>query len=418
MKVLSLLLAFQLAVGNTGDTPAPTHTNTYELPQMEHWGLKVSKIKEAHERGYSGKGVKIAVVDTGIDRSHPDIDLSGGASFVDYTADYQDDQGHGTYVAGLIAANHNDIGVLGIAPDAEIYGLKANDSQRKGPIANFVNAVNWAIEHNMDIIHFSWSTDEYSSELEAALKRAYKHNILIVGSAGNTQSGVRYPAKFPYVIAVSAIAPNLQKAGFSNFGPEIEFTAPGTGMYSLNTNQSYARTSGTSLAAPHVTGILALMKEAYPEKTNMELRAMLQAHAKDIGEEGRDDLYGYGIVQAPLAILPKKAPLQRSKPVRQIEVFDWNMKQHYGKKLTVVAQNKDEYTVLPPGYTKPIKMKPNNITFTSVQVVELSKKQTIYDKPNGRAIAAIGPQKLSAFQKKGDWYEVETWIGKKWIKLS
>ncbi|MDZ5473798.1 S8 family peptidase [Bacillus sp. 31A1R] len=394
---------------------SPIQVDNIEQPEITNWGSVPTKVTEAHQLGYSGKGVKISILDTGVTQNHPDLDLSGGQSFVPYTTNYEDDHGHGSYVAGLIGAKHNNIGIKGIAPGSEIYSLKTLDSKRKGNFEDIVKAIEWSIDNKMDIIHFSWSTEIYSPELEAALNRAYENGILIVGSAGNTNRDVRYPAKFDSVIAVSAINQNIEKAGFSCFGPEIELAAPGVSMYSLDESHLYSTSSGTTLASAHVTGILALLKERFPEKSNIDLRQLLQSTALDLGEVGRDSHFGYGLVQVPINEFTKKDPLHPTLD-RQIRVNDRKSPYH-GQTLTVLKQDGEEFTVLNPKDKKVVKIKPEEVVYTAVQIVHTNTRKAMYHKKADTKIGYLDPGTYFAYRKNGDWYRIHTDFGYVWIKI-
>lgn len=264
---------------------------------------------------YTGKGVKIGVIDSGIDVNHSELDVKGGMCALDHLCPqgtpYQDDLGHGTHVAGIIAAKKNGAGIVGVAPNSELYSIKVINHLNSGTTTQIVRGIEWAIENEMDIINMSITTKRNDPALELALNQAYQAGILLVGAAGNDGFGdiadtVTYPAKYESVIAVSAIDTDGAKLYESSMGPEVELTAPGGKINStypriLDTTDGkrdgYTTLSGTSMAAPHVTGIAALLKERYPQMSNYEIRAVLANSAKDIGKPGKDDQFGYGLVQ-------------------------------------------------------------------------------------------------------------------------
>jgi subtilisin family serine protease len=281
--------------------------------QVTDWGVTKTKATNMHVRGVTGKGVKIAILDTGIDTKHPDLHVSGGACLLsDCSNSYNDDNGHGTHVAGIIAAQNNHIGVLGVAPEASIYAVKVLNRYGDGTLSTVLAGIEWAIQHNMDIINLSLATSEDSPVLKQAIDKAYQQGLLIVAAVGNngnkqgTGNTVEYPAKYDSVIAVSAINRQNVRADYSATGSEVEVAAPGEEIYSTvpvaydsdGDSDGYTWMSGTSMAAPFVSGILALYKQQYPNKTNVELRQMLRENAVDLGAPGKDDWYGYGLVQA------------------------------------------------------------------------------------------------------------------------
>lgn len=278
--------------------------------QQTNWGYNVVDIPESREPsfGLTGKGVKIGIVDTGINLSHPDLRVSGGVSFVPGNPSYDDDSGHGTQVAGIIAALDNDIGAVGVAPDAELYAIKTLDSAGKGNISDVIAAINWAISHNMDIINLSFTSPTGTALLESTLQEAYNRGILIVAASGNAVNprtsitDVLYPARYSTVMAVGSVNKQLTRSVFSYFGSNLDFVAPGEEIYSTTIggpDPQYINTYGTSMAAPFVTGIAALYKEEYPALNNHQIRGHMERAAYDLGDPGKDHLYGYGLVQPP-----------------------------------------------------------------------------------------------------------------------
>ncbi|MFC4023555.1 S8 family serine peptidase [Oceanobacillus longus] len=265
------------------------------LEETEHWNILTTGVAFAWEEGFTGKNVNVAIIDTGIS-PHSDLLISGGHSTVDDTGEWLDDNGHGMHIAGIIGSRKNDIGVVGVAPEANLYAVKALDSNGEGTLTDLLEAIEWSINNNMDIINLSLGTDENSESLEKLLQEAYDAGILIVGASGNDGNSVAHPAKYESVIGVSAVDGRLNVTGFSSTGPEVEFSAPGINIISTYLYDSYGTSSGTSQASPHVTGMLAILKQKYPEMTNNELRAELVKHVQDLGNSGRDSLYGHGFI--------------------------------------------------------------------------------------------------------------------------
>ena len=219
-----------------------------------------------------GEGVTIAILDTGCDMSHPDLSeqIIGGRNFT--TDDesnpekYQDYNGHGTHVAGTIAAKHNEQGVVGVAPAANLLILKVLDKNGSGQYEWIINAIRYAIEQKVDIISMSLGGPEDVPELHQAIKDAVKNNILVVCAAGNEGDGNEetdeygFPGAYNEVISVGAIDLNRSSSEFSNSNKEIDLVAPGEKILSTYLNGKYATLSGTSMATPHVSGALALIK--------------------------------------------------------------------------------------------------------------------------------------------------------------
>ena len=269
------------------------------------WGVDVIDAEKVHPV-CTGKGIRVAVIDTGIDYKHPDLaaNYRGGYDFVNGDTDPMDDNGHGTHVAGIVAAvDNDDIIIVGVAPEAEIYALKALNNQSNGQISDINAAIDWAIEHDMDIISMSLGGSGDFTSLHRICQKAHDEGIVLVAAAGNEHGGnVSYPAAYYSVIAVSAMEKNGSIAEFSNTGSEIELAAPGVSILSTYLEDGYASIAGTSMATPHVSGVVALLLSADDTLEPDEVRAILSATATDLGDEGRDKLYGYGLVNAKDAI--------------------------------------------------------------------------------------------------------------------
>lgn len=267
--------------------------------QTVDWGHKHVKTHQAWSTNYTGKGVKVAVIDSGIDKNHEDLKISGCFSASD-AATCSDDEGHGTHVTGIIGALDNDIGIAGVAPNADIYSARVSNLNGEIWANDVLTAVDWAISENVDIINISLGTRRYSPSFDNAVTKAFKEGIIVVAAAGNDDHGtVRYPAALPNVIAVSAVTEDNKTADFSNIGNEIDFSAPGDVILSTYIGNTYVGMSGTSMAAPFVTGVIALLKEAYPEADQNKLKDILKNLSLDLGEKGKDNLFGYGLIQAP-----------------------------------------------------------------------------------------------------------------------
>ena len=263
---------------------------------------------------YTGSGVRVAILDSGVDTNHHDLNVKGGYCSLGtecaYGIPYDDDNGHGTHVAGIVAALDNDKGIVGIAPNVDLYSIKALNSLGFGSTFSLIEGIEWAIKNKIDILNMSITTEKSDVAIEKALKSAYDKGTVIVGSAGNNGEAkdktVRYPAKYETVIAVGAVNSNFTKLKESAVGEEVEVVAPGGGIYSTYPIEwdfsdgkidGYTTMSGTSMATPHVTGILALYKERFPTKTNTEIRKIISGTAKDLGSPGKDTMFGHGLIQ-------------------------------------------------------------------------------------------------------------------------
>ncbi|MER2090359.1 MAG: S8 family peptidase [Sporosarcina sp.] len=220
-----------------------------------------------------GKGITVAVLDTGCDSKHSDLQeqIVGGRNFTDddgYNPDiFQDYNGHGTHVAGTIAARENDNGVIGVAPEASLLIVKVLNKNGSGQYDWIIKGINYAIEQKADIISMSLGGPNDLPELYQAIKKAIANNILVVCAAGNEGDGddstdeFAYPGCYNEVISVGAINLERRSSDFTNSHNEIDLVAPGEKIISTYLNGKYATLSGTSMAAPHVSGALALIKD-------------------------------------------------------------------------------------------------------------------------------------------------------------
>lgn len=276
--------------------------------------LPIVKSQTQNTTPYTGKHVKIAVIDTGIDTEHRDLNVTNGfcslAQDCSSGVPYDDNNGHGTHVAGVIAALANNTGLVGIAPNAELYSIKSLNEIGVGTTGSIVRGIEWAIDQGIDIINLSLTTTTDDPLMKRALEVAYTKGIILVGAVGNlgndSSDTVTFPAKYDTVIGVSAVKSDLTKLLESSVGPKVEIAAPGSAIFSTYPTEwdfndgkqdGYTLLSGTSMAAPHVTGVLALFKERFPQMTNVEIRALLGDLTKDLGVSGRDNIFGKGLLQ-------------------------------------------------------------------------------------------------------------------------
>ncbi len=287
---------------------------------VDSWGVAHIGSENVHLSGNRGEGVKIAVLDTGIDYTHDDLqdNYRGGYDFVFGDDDPYDDssRSHGTHIAGIIGAQDNGSGVVGVAPGADIYAVKVLDGGGFGLLSWLIEGIEWSIDNGMDIINLSLEGMDFQS-LRDACDSAYNEGVLIVAAAGNTRGGeVRYPAAYDSVIAVTGTDADDIQAYFSPFGPEIELAAPGVDILSSVTGGMYSTLDGTSQSAAHVTGAAALFLASDLEDItgdgfidNRDLRQVLQLTAMDVGETGPDNMYGYGLIDVTEASLQGFEPI-------------------------------------------------------------------------------------------------------------
>ena len=278
------------------------HATTQEVP----WG--VDRIGAPVVHGYNkGNGIKVAIIDTGIDYNHPDLNANykGGYDFVNKDNDPMDDNGHGTHCAGIIGAADNDEGVIGVAPEVHLHGVKVLNSGGSGSYSNVIAGIEWSVDNDMQVISMSLGGNSYSQALQEACDMAHNNGVLLVAAAGNDGNywwggydSVDYPARYDRVIAVAATDSNDERPYWSSQGPAVELAAPGVSIYSTCWDDTYTTKQGTSMACPHVSGTAALVMASDPTLSNVAVRERLQTTADDLGTPGRDNLYGFGIVDA------------------------------------------------------------------------------------------------------------------------
>ncbi len=236
-------------------------------------GISMMNAPFMWNQNITGKDVKIAVIDTGCDLTHKDLEknIIGGRNFTSEDNKniniYKDYNGHGTHVCGIIAANKNNQGIVGVAPDAKLIILKALDKNGAGTLQGVIDAINYAVSLKVDIISMSLGTSTDVNQLHQAIIKAVSSNILMVCAAGNEGDNnfitdeYSYPGAYNEVISVGAIDFNKIAARFTDSNREVDLVAPGVDIVSTYLNNSYAILSGTSMAAPYVTGALAILIE-------------------------------------------------------------------------------------------------------------------------------------------------------------
>ncbi|WP_040373582.1 S8 family peptidase, partial [Peribacillus psychrosaccharolyticus] len=297
----------------TAETIEPN--DTYYKNQ---WNLPAIEAQEGWESiEDSSNLVKVAVLDTGVQDTHEDLTgrVLEGKTFVDgYQETYQgDDQGHGTFVSGIIAANaNNEKGITGVAGDANvsILPVKVMNKSGVGDAYNIASGIDYAVAQGVDVINMSLS-GEYSETIETAVKKATDKGIVVVAASGNGggNADASYPAALPNVLSVGAIAPKDQVYERSNYGSTLDIVAPGVSVLStsllgdLGTDAGrYSTGSGTSYAAPHVAAVAALYKLKHPEATASQVEEALTSTATDLNEEGWDEKTGHGKLNAKAAL--------------------------------------------------------------------------------------------------------------------
>ncbi len=255
--------------------------------------------------GILGEGVEVALLDTGIDLRHPDLreNVLGGIDLFNGDDNPQDDNGHGTGVAGLLAAAENGVGLIGVAPRVKLWAIKMLGRDEQGSISDLIRGIEWAVERGAKILNMSLGTPDDNPALREAIGAAYRAGVLLVAAAGNKGDRVLFPAAYPEVIAVGATNRNDQRAWFSNMGPEVELAAPGTDLLSAALQGGYRTFNGTSFAVPHVSGVAALLFAAGLQDAQ-RVRQRLDQTAEDLGL--LITAQGYGLVDAERAVLGRE----------------------------------------------------------------------------------------------------------------
>jgi subtilisin family serine protease len=276
-------------------------------PQEIPWGIDRIEADLVWDRT-TGLGVKVAVVDTGIDLDHPDLinNIKGNVNCINPRKSGDDDNGHGTHVAGIIGAVNNQIGVIGVGPEISLYAVKVLDKNGKGWLSDLIEGLEWCINNKMDIVNMSLGSSSDNQSFHDAIRKVYEAGIIQVAAAGNnglTDGSIDYPAKYPETIAVSAVGQNsdgsLYPANFSSYGQEIDLTAPGVSIKSTYINGNYKTFDGTSMATPHVSGVAALTISVKGRMSPDELKTYLKNRAENLGLDPYKQ--GAGLIRADLS---------------------------------------------------------------------------------------------------------------------
>lgn len=286
--------------------------NQIELPndllyrEQYQWNLPVIQTEAGWDITKGDEHIIIAVVDTGVDLDHPDLRrrLTNGYNVLENNEFPDDDNGHGTHVAGIIASDTNNReGVAGITWYNKIMPVKAMSAEGVGTTFEIAKGIIWAVDHGADVINLSLGNYQPSSLLKEAVDYAYDKNVVLISAAGNENtSQPSYPSAYPEVLSVAAVNYTGQRAPFSNYGDYIDVTAPGVQIPSTYFNQQYAALSGTSMAAPHAAGLAGLLLSANPDLTNREVIDIIKNTAYDLGTPGTDSDFGSGLIDVKNAL--------------------------------------------------------------------------------------------------------------------
>lgn len=295
-----------------------TTPNDPYYTSAQQWGLTKICANYAWDVTTGNTTVIVAVLDTGVDTDHPDLVANlklPGQDVVNGDSDPNDGQGHGTHVAGIIAAvTNNNTGVAGVSWYSKILPVKVmnDDVEASGSVAQVVAGIEWAVSQNADVLNLSLGDPAYSSTLQLAVDNARANGCVVIAAAGNKGTTEKnYPAACNGVIAVGATDSNDNRASFSNYGDWITVVAPGTGIWSTYPNHShsrypstynYASLNGTSMATPFVSGVAALIFARFPGISNIDVELRIKRGIDDLGSSGKDSIFGYGRINAVKAV--------------------------------------------------------------------------------------------------------------------
>ena len=300
---------------------------------LKQWNMRRIEAPAAWTLSTGKSDLVIAVLDSGIDAGHPDLNanLLAGYDFVNQDADPDDDYGHGTHVTGILAAQlNNTLGVAGLAPKVKILPLKVLNHRGEGTYADIASAIQYAAANRVAIINLSLGGTSHSEILQQAVRSAYDADALLVASTGNDGSNaITYPARYEEVLAISATDHYDQWASYSNWGPEVDLAAPGgtSGDQVWSTwPGGYNWAYGTSMAVPHVSGAAALVWSVNPALTRDEVADILRQTADQVGEfpysGGRNNYLGHGRLNAHRALRQALPPSLAVEPAQLLFLGD------------------------------------------------------------------------------------------------
>ena len=284
------------------EPPLPLFAVDYYMAPADEdidWGVKRISAPEAWETA-TGRDVRVGVIDTGISTSHLDLQgaVIGGFNAID-GGSYEDDNNHGTYVASVLAGRRNGLGLVGVAPDALLYAIKALGSDGQGYISDVIEGCQWALKEGLPAVNMSLGSRHESIAMQEAMAVATSQGMITIAAAGNEgERGLFSPARDDVTICVGASNVEDKRAPWSNYGQALKekgVLAPGDWILAAERNGGWRRVSGTSIATPHVTGVIALLLEANQVDYD-SLRAFVFEGASQ--PQSPDDFSGHGIVNA------------------------------------------------------------------------------------------------------------------------
>ncbi|TBR07227.1 MAG: hypothetical protein EPO62_08830 [Candidatus Nitrosotenuis sp.] len=279
-----------------------TVVHTFLSNSVPHIGAN-----SVHAAGVTGNGIKVCIVDTGVDDSHPSLNpLIAQYDYVNNDGDATDDEGHGTHVAGIVASR--DSVYKGVAPDTSLMAVKVLDSTGSGFMSTVIVGIDWCIVNGADVINLSLGGGSFTNTCDGdpsaiAVNNAVAQGVVVVAASGNNGyiNAVAAPACASQAIAVGAVDNGDGRTSFSNEGPQLDVVAPGVSIVSLNApvvGGGFTSKTGTSMATPHVAGLVALLLETNPSLSPIQIISAIKNTSLDLGAAGFDTIYGFGRIQA------------------------------------------------------------------------------------------------------------------------
>ncbi len=311
LEVIAVEPDHPVSIDSSAPAQGPAALLSTDPYRPQQWALDMLDAEDAWLTSRGGS-IDIAVVDTGVTGTHPDLasKLCSGVAFLGSTGipgtglGAVDGNGHGTHVAGIAAAAAGDgIGVAGVAPDARIIPVRVLDAHGGGSTSDVARGITWAVDHGAEVINLSLG-GSYSVAIAAALDYAESRGVVVVAAAGNAgpTGPVNHPASQDTALAVASLDESGEVSWFSTRGEYVDVAAPGSGIMSTYNNGAWTYMSGTSMATPQVSGVAALLLAADPDLTPGEVRARIEGTANDMGPIGHDVSSGWGRVD-PVAAL-------------------------------------------------------------------------------------------------------------------
>jgi hypothetical protein len=395
------------------------------ISETVDWGVTRIGADKVWEES-TGSGFTVAIIDTGIQLDHPDLqgNIVSGYDFINDRETAMDDHGHGTHVAGIIAALQNQSGIVGSSHRAKLMPVKVLNSTGSGYVSDVAKGIYWATDNGARIINLSLGTTVDSSTLKGAIDYASRKGVLMAAAAGNESgSPCNYPAAYNEVVCVVATDSTNKLASFSNIGGEL--AAPGVSNYSTFLGSTYRYLSGTSMASPHVAGSLAIVGEVCPTCSPTELRQVLRDTAIDLGEEGYDIIFGYGLVDLVAAVdtfLPEEdiedekpvgeVPEEEDEPVEGVPEEEEDEEEENGqeeREARRVVPGRRDFDRQRPVITKPEKGVSGRVSMTTAEdiKIEFELEPTTTNSGFEKTILYLNNEEIYTTTKENDEYTLE-----------